>query len=108
MPISLQTSYGLIRGLFSTFAVIKDKRARILSLPNTLQKRMFAHYRKCQRRGIAMQNDILNHGKKSEHLRPGAHIPSHAQTRKLNRKSDGGHKRDERQSIRDLQKVRGK
>ena len=34
---------------FSTFAVIKDKRGRdIKPKPNTLQKRMFAHYRKCQ------------------------------------------------------------
>lgn len=34
---------------FSTFAVIKDKRGKdIKPVPNTLQKRMFAHYRKCQ------------------------------------------------------------
>jgi len=34
---------------FSTFGVIKDKRGRdIKPVPNTLQKRMFAHYRKCQ------------------------------------------------------------
>ena len=34
---------------FSTFAVIKDKRGRdIKPKPNTLQKRMFNHYRKCQ------------------------------------------------------------
>jgi len=34
---------------FSTFAVIKDKRGKdIKPKPNTLQKRMFAHYRKCQ------------------------------------------------------------
>ena len=34
---------------FSTFGVIKDKRGKdIKPKPNTLQKRMFAHYRKCQ------------------------------------------------------------
>ena len=34
---------------FSTFAVIKDKRGKdIKPKANTLQKRMFAHYRKCQ------------------------------------------------------------
>lgn len=34
---------------FSTFAVIKDKRGKdIKPAANTLQKRMFAHYRKCQ------------------------------------------------------------
>jgi hypothetical protein len=34
---------------FSTFAVIKDKRGKdIKPVANTLQKRMFAHYRKCQ------------------------------------------------------------
>jgi len=34
---------------FSTFGVIKDKRGKdIKPVPNTLQKRMFAHYRKCQ------------------------------------------------------------
>lgn len=34
---------------FSTFGVIKDKRGKdIKPVPNTLQKRMFSHYRKCQ------------------------------------------------------------
>jgi len=34
---------------FTTFAIIKDKRARdIRPEPNILQKRMFDHYRKCQ------------------------------------------------------------
>jgi len=34
---------------FTTFAVIKDKRGKTISPePNILQKRMFAHYRKCQ------------------------------------------------------------
>ena len=34
---------------FSTFGVIRDKRGKdIKPIANTLQKRMFAHYRKCQ------------------------------------------------------------
>tara|TARA_Y100001968_G_C19430300_1_gene756622 strand:- start:447 stop:2198 length:1752 start_codon:yes stop_codon:yes gene_type:complete len=34
---------------FGTFAMIKDKRGKnIKPVPNILQKRMFAHYRKCQ------------------------------------------------------------
>ena len=34
---------------FSTFGVIRDKRGKdIKPVANTLQKRMFAHYRKCQ------------------------------------------------------------
>ena len=38
---------------FSTFAVIKDKRGKdIKPKANTLQKRMFAHYRKCQIEGL--------------------------------------------------------
>ena len=45
---------------FSTFGVIKDKRGKdIKPKPNTLQKRMFAHYRKCQIEGKACKMIIL-------------------------------------------------
>ena len=45
---------------FSTFAVIKDKRGKdIKPKPNTLQKRMFAHYRKCQIEGLPCKMIIL-------------------------------------------------
>ena len=45
---------------FTTFAVIKDKRGRtIRPEPNILQKRMFAHYRKCQMEGEACKMVIL-------------------------------------------------
>jgi len=45
---------------FSTFAVIKDKRGKdIKPVPNTLQKRMFAHYRKCQIEGKPCKMIIL-------------------------------------------------
>lgn len=45
---------------FSTFGVIKDKRGRdIKPVPNTLQKRMFAHYRKCQIEGRPCKMIIL-------------------------------------------------
>ena len=45
---------------FSTFAVIKDKRGKdIKPAPNTLQKRMFAHYRKCQIEGLPCKMIIL-------------------------------------------------
>ena len=45
---------------FSTFAVIKDKRGKdIKPTPNTLQKRMFAHYRKCQIEGKPCKMIIL-------------------------------------------------
>ena len=45
---------------FSTFAVIKDKRGKdIKPKANTLQKRMFAHYRKCQIEGLPCKMIIL-------------------------------------------------
>ena len=45
---------------FSTFGVIKDKRGKdIKPKPNTLQKRMFAHYRKCQVEGLPCKMIIL-------------------------------------------------
>ena len=45
---------------FSTFGVIKDKRGKdIKPAPNTLQKRMFAHYRKCQIEGKPCKMIIL-------------------------------------------------
>ena len=45
---------------FSTFAVIKDKRGKdIKPKANTLQKRMFAHYRKCQLEDIPCKMIIL-------------------------------------------------
>jgi len=45
---------------FSTFGVIKDKRGKdIKPMPNTLQKRMFAHYRKCQVEGLPCKMIIL-------------------------------------------------
>jgi len=45
---------------FSTFGVIKDKRGKdIKPRPNTLQKRMFAHYRKCQVEGLPCKMIIL-------------------------------------------------
>ncbi len=45
---------------FSTFAVIKDKRGKdIKPKANTLQKRMFAHYRKCQLEDVPCKMIIL-------------------------------------------------
>jgi hypothetical protein len=45
---------------FTTFAVIKDKRGKTISpKANTLQKRMFAHYRKCQIEGKPCKMIIL-------------------------------------------------
>jgi hypothetical protein len=45
---------------FSTFGVIKDKRGKdIKPKPNVLQKRMFAHYRKCQVEGLPCKMIIL-------------------------------------------------
>lgn len=45
---------------FSTFAIIKDKRGKTIKpKPNTLQKRMFEHYRKCQLAGEACKMVIL-------------------------------------------------
>lgn len=45
---------------FSTFGVIKDKRGKdIKPMPNVLQKRMFAHYRKCQVEGLPCKMIIL-------------------------------------------------
>lgn len=45
---------------FSTFAVIKDKRGKdIKPVANTLQKRMFAHYRKCQIEKVPCKMVIL-------------------------------------------------
>lgn len=45
---------------FSTFAVIKDKRGKdIKPKANTLQRRMFAHYRKCQIESLPCKMIIL-------------------------------------------------
>ena len=45
---------------FSTFAVIKDKRGKnIKPVANTLQKRMFDHYRKCQIENVPCKMVIL-------------------------------------------------
>lgn len=45
---------------FSTFAVIKDKRGKnIKPIANTLQKRMFDHYRKCQIENVPCKMVIL-------------------------------------------------
>lgn len=45
---------------FGTFGVIKDKRGKdIKPVANTLQKRMFAHYRKCQIEGKPCKMIIL-------------------------------------------------
>lgn len=45
---------------FSTFAVIKDKRGKnIKPIANTLQKRMFEHYRKCQIENVPCKMVIL-------------------------------------------------
>jgi hypothetical protein len=45
---------------FSSFAVIKDKRGKnIKPIANTLQKRMFDHYRKCQIAGLPCKMVIL-------------------------------------------------
>ena len=45
---------------FTTFAVIKDKRGKnIRPEPNILQRRMFAHYRKCQMEGLPCKMVIL-------------------------------------------------
>jgi hypothetical protein len=45
---------------FSTFAVIKDKRGKnIKPIANTLQKRMFEHYRKCQIENLPCKMVVL-------------------------------------------------
>ena len=45
---------------FGTFALIKDKRGKMIKpKPNVLQKRMFAHYRKCQLDNLPCKMVIL-------------------------------------------------
>ena len=95
---------------FSTFAVIKDKRGKdIKPKANTLQKRMFAHYRKCQLEQKPCKMIILKPRQK------GASTCAQALTYHHMRKHEnlagslmGGYSGNLGQGFRDLPEIRGK